>query len=188
MDLDETQLETEAAMEKAVDYLRQELRGVRTGRATPALVEFVKVDYYGSQSDLRQLALITVPDPGSIVIKPYDASSIQQVIKAIQAAGLGLNPASEGKQIRISVPPLSGERRVQLVGQVKQMGEQAKITIRNARRDGNKHVDQALKDKTQHLSEDSAEQAKEEIQELVKQYEKQVDELISTKAKEVQQM
>ena len=188
MDLDEAILVCEVAMEKAIDFLSQELRGIRTGRATPALVEYVKVDYYGSLTDLRQLALITVTDPGSILIKPYDASTIQLVVKAIQSSSLGLNPSAEGNQIRLSVPALSGERRQQLVAQVKQMGEQAKIAIRNARRDGNKHVDQALKDKTLHLSKDSAEQTKRETQDLVKKYEKKVDELMTAKAKEVQEV
>jgi len=186
MDLDEAILLCEEAMEKAVDFLGQELRGIRTGRATPALVEYVKVDYYGAPTDLRQLALITVPEPNSILIKPYDVSTIQQLVKAIQSSSLGLNPSSEGKQIRLSVPPLSGERRKQLVAQVKQMGEQAKVTIRNARRDGNKHVDQALKDKTLHLSEDSVEEAKQETQDLVKKYEKKVEHLMVAKTKEVQ--
>ena len=186
MDLDEIIFDNEQTMDKAVDHLKQELRGVRTGRATTALVEYIKVDYYGSATDLRQLALITVPEPTQILIKPFDASSIQQVVKAIQSSGLGLNPSSEGKQIRLIIPPLSGERRQQLVGQVKQFGEQAKISIRNARREANKQVDKAVKDKTLHLSEDDAERAKQETQELVKTYEKQVDDLISTKTREVQ--
>ena len=188
MDLDEIQLVAEEAMEKAVEYLRSELRGVRTGRASTGLVEFIKVDYYGSPTDLRQLAMITVPEPMQLLIKPFDASSIQLIIKAIAAAGLGLNPVAEGKQIRLSLPALSGDRRQQLIGSVKQMSEQSKIAIRNARRDANKQVDQAGKDKTQHLSEDDVEQVKQEIQDLLKKYEKKVDELIDAKIKEVQEV
>jgi len=188
MDLDEVLLTCEEGMEKAVDYLKHELRGVRTGRATTALVEYIKVDYYGATTDLRQLALITVPEPTQLLIKPYDATSVPQVVKAIQSSGLGLNPAAEGKQVRLILPTLSGDRRQQLVGQVKQMGEQAKVAIRNSRRDGNRQVDQALKDKTLHLSEDDGEQAKHETQELVKKYEKQVDSLVETKSKELQEI
>lgn len=188
MDLDEIQLTAEEAMEKAVEYVKSELRGVRTGRASTGLVEFIKVDYYGSMTDLRQLAMITVPEPVQLLIKPFDASSIQAILKAIQSAGLGLNPVSEGKQIRLSLPPLTGDRRQQLVASIKQMGEQSKVTIRNARRDANKQTDQAAKDKTLHLSEDDVEGVKQEIQDLLKKYEKQVDGLIDVKIKEVQQL
>jgi len=188
MDLDEIQLTAEEAMEKAVEYLRSELRGVRTGRAATGLVEFIKVEYYGSPTDLRQLAMITVPEPTQLLIKPFDASSVQLIIKAVAGAGLGLNPVAEGKQIRLSLPSLSGDRRQQLISTVKQMSEQSKVAIRNARRDANKQVDQAGKDKTQHLSEDDVDQAKEEIQDLLKKYEKKVDELIHAKVKEVQEV
>ena len=188
MDLDEAQLTAEEGMEKAIEYLKNELRGVRTGRATPGLVEFVKVDYYDSPTDLRQLAMISVSGVSQLVIKPFDVSSTQLIVKAIQAAGLGLNPMTEGKIIRINIPQLSGERRTQLISSVRQMGEQAKVTIRNARRDGNKHVDQAAKDKTLHISEDDVKGVKDEIQELVKTYEKQVEELVQTKTTEVQEL
>ena len=187
MDLDEALMTAEEGMEKAVGHLKQELRGVRSGRASAGLVEFVKVDYYESPTDLRQLAMITVTGPTQIVVKPFDTSTTQMIVKAIQAAGLGLNPMSEGKQIRINIPALSGERRTQLIGSVKQIGERAKVTIRNARRDGNKHVDQAGKDKTLHISEDDVKTTKAEIQDLVKDYEKQVDEAIDSKTREIQE-
>lgn len=186
MDLDEAQLEAEEAMEKSVTHLKSELRGIRTGRASPALVEYVKVDYYGSPTDLRQLAMITVPEPTQLLIKPFDKTSLQLCVKAIQNAGLGLNPASEGNQIRVNLPPLTGERRNQLIASVKQYGEQSKITIRNARRDANKHIDQAEKDKEQHLSEDDIKGAKDEVQDLVKKFEAAVEELVATKMNEVQ--
>lgn len=188
MDIDESLLTCEDSMDKAVDYLKGELRGVRTGRASTALVEFIKVDYYGSPTELRQLALINVPEPTQLLIKPFDASSTKEIGKAIEASGLGLNPTVEAKQIRLNLPSLSGDRRKQLIGSVKQMGEQAKVTIRNARRDANKHVDQVVKNKTQHLSEDSAEDAKDDVQKLLKKYEAMVDELIAAKTKEVQQV
>jgi len=188
MDLDEVLLEVESAMEKAVEYLRGELRGIRTGRASTALVEYVKVDYYGSQTDLRQLAMISVPEPTQLLIKPFDVSSVQAIVKAVQVSGLGLNPVAEGKQVRITLPPLTGDRRQQLIGSVKHMGEQAKVTIRNARRDANKSIQSAGKDKSLSLSEDDLEQAKQEIQETVKKYEAQVDELVDAKIKEVQEV
>ncbi len=186
MDLDDILLEAEEQMEKAVTYLKHELRGIRTGRASPALVEFIKVDYYGSSTDLRQLALISVPEVSQIIIKPFDQGSTQTIVKAIQSSGLGLNPMTEGKQIRLSVPALSGDRRNQLIGSVKQMAEQAKVAVRNARRDANKHIDQAGKDKANPVSEDAVESAKEDVQELLKKYEKQVDEAIEAKVKEIE--
>ncbi|GAB4187346.1 MAG: ribosome recycling factor [Phycisphaeraceae bacterium] len=188
MDIDEILLHCEESMEKAVEYLKNELRGVRTGRASTALVEYIKVDYYGTPTELRQLAVINVPEPTQILIKPFDASSTKEIAKAIQESGLGLTPTVEAKQIRLNLPPLSGERRNQLISSVKQMGEQAKVAIRNARRDANKHIDQALKDKTLHLSEDDAESAKEDVQDLLKKYEAKVDELVTAKTKEIQEI
>jgi ribosome recycling factor len=188
MDLDEIQLEAEEAMEKSVAYLKNELKGMRTGRATTALVEYVKVDYYGSPTDLRQLALISVADPTQIVIKPFDQGSTQAIVKAIQSSGLGLNPISEGKQVRISVPPLSGERRQQLVTSIRKMGEEAKVAVRNARRDANKHVDKTAKDKENPVSEDAVERTKDEIQDALKKYEKQIDDAIEHKSKEIMEV
>ena len=180
--------EVEKKMDKAIEAVDHELYALRTGRASTALVEFVKVDYYGSSSDLRQLALISVPEPTQILIKPFDPSSMQAIVKAIQAAGLGLNPIPDAKQIRLSIPPLTGERRQQLVANVKQMGEHAKVTLRNARRDANKHIDQMGKDKTLHISEDDVKATKEEVQELLKKYEKHLDEAIAARAKEIQEV
>lgn len=188
MDLDELILEAEEAMEKAVAYLKSELQGVRTGRASTALVEFIKVDYYGSSTDLRQLAMITTPDSTTIAIKPFDAGSTQTIVKAIQTSGLGLNPINDSKMIRVSIPALTGERRKQLGGTVKQMGEQAKVAVRNARRDANRHIDQAAKDKTSGISEDDVKSAHDEVQELLKKYEQQIDHAIELKQKEIQEV
>jgi len=187
MDLDETLLVAEEAMDKAQDYARSELRGIRTGRASTALVEYVKVEAYGSMTELRQLALISVPEPTQLLVKPFDGTTLQACAKGIQNAGLGLNPVVEGKQIRLVLPGLSGERRNQLIGTVKQIGEQSKVTLRNARRDANKAIDAAAKDKSQHISEDEAEGTKEEVQTLLKKYESQIEELISSKIKEIQE-
>ncbi len=188
MDLDESLLIAEDAMEKSVDYLKNELRGVRTGRASTGLIEFIKIDYYGSPTELRQLAIVSVPEPTQLLIKPFDPSSVQVMLKGIQNAGLGLNPVGEGKAIRVNIPSLSGDRRNQLITSVKQMGEQAKVAVRNARRDANKQIDQAEKDKTQHVSEDQAADAKDEIQTLLKKYEGQLEKLISAKVTEIQEI
>lgn len=185
MDLDEIILEAEEHMEKSVSYLKGELRGIRTGRASPAMVEYVKVDYYGSPTDLRQLAQVSVPEPTQLQIKPFDASAGKEIEKAIRDAGLGLNPMSEGGVIRLNVPPLSGERRKQLAASVKQMAEQAKVAIRNSRRDANKHIDQAEKDKSNHIAEDMAKDAKDSVDELTKKYEAQVTDATDAKTKEI---
>ncbi len=188
MDIDTIQLEAEEQMDKAIEYLKSELKGVRTGRASSALVEFVKIDYFGSMTDLRSLALISVPEPTQILIKPFDPSSTQAIVKGIQASGLGLNPMTEGKQIRLNLPSLSGERRQQLSVTVKQTGEQAKITLRNARRDANKHLEAMKKDKAVHISEDDVKRAGEEVQESLKEHEKHVDDMVAAKQKEIQEI
>ena len=188
MDIDEILMNTEEAMDKALDYLKSEMRGVRTGRASSGLVEFIKIDYFGSMSDLRSMALITAPEPSQILVKPFDPSSLQTIIKGIQNAGLGLNPMAEGKACRINIPPLSGDRRNQLISSIKEMGEKAKVSIRNARRDGNKQIDAAEKDKTLHISEDAVAGAKDEVQTLVKKYEADVEKLITSKTAEINEI
>lgn len=188
-DPDTILLETEEAMEKAVEYLKNELRGIRTGRASPAMVEFVKVDYYGTPTDLKSLAAISIPEPTQILIKPFDAGSIGEVKKAIETSGLGLNPNVEGgKQIRLNVPPLSGERRQQLSAKVRKMGEEQKVAIRNVRRDGNKHADALKNAPGKHVSEDEIETLKNEIQELLKKYEAEVDKRVEEKVREIEQV
>lgn len=188
MDIDEILLTAEEQMEKSLNYLKSELRGVRTGRASTGLVEFVKVECYGSMTDLRSVALVTVPEATQILIKPFDPSTTQSIIKGLQAAGLGLNPVAEGKQIRLNLPALSGENRQKLVASIKSMGEQAKVAIRNSRRDANKQIDTAAKDKSMALSEDAIEEAKNDVQELVKKYESQADALLQAKTTEIQEI
>ncbi|MFB3891248.1 MAG: ribosome recycling factor [Phycisphaerae bacterium] len=185
MALDDVMLEVEGNMESAVEYLRQEFRGIRTGRASAGLVDHLKVQYYGSPTDLRQLASISTPESNLIVIKPFDPNSLKDIERAIQTSELGINPNSDGKVIRLVIPPLSGERRQQLAGQLRKMSEAARVTIRNARRDGNKAVDALEKDGE--LSEDEAEKAREDVQGLTKQYEGKVDELLAAKTKEIQE-
>ena len=188
MDPDSILLEAEETMDKSVDYLKGELRGIRTGRASTALVEYVKVDYYGSATDLKSLAAISVPEATQILIQPFDPGSVGEIKKAIEKADLGVTPQVDGKVIRVSIPPLSGERRKQLAGQAKKMGEEAKVACRNTRRDANKHADQIAKDKSQNLSEDEIKTLKEEIQELLKKKEAQIDEMVEKKAKEISEV
>lgn len=184
-DPDTILLEAEESMEKGVEYLKQELRGIRSGRASTALVEYLKVNYYGSATDLKSIASISVPEPTQLLIKPFDAGAMEDIRKAIEQSDLGLNPMGEGKQIRLNIPPLSGERRQQLVGRCKKMGEETKVVLRNARRDANKHADNLDKQPGQHVSEDEVKTLKDEIQELLKKYEAQIDQAIEAKTKEV---
>ncbi len=184
MRLDEIAFEAEGKMEKAASFLSGEFRGIRTGRATTGLVEHIKVDYYGSSTPLQQLASLATPEANLIVIKPFDPSSIKDIERAILASELGITPQSDKRVIRLAVPQLSGERRKQLANQVKQMAEQGRISIRNIRREANKHIDQEQKDKN--ASEDEATKGKDEIQKLTKKYEDKVGELLKGKLSEIE--
>ena len=185
MAMDEILLEVEEKMESAVAYLCDELRGIRTGRASAGLVDHLKVEYYGSPTDLRQLATIATPEATLIVIRPFDPSSLKEIERAILASDLGITPNSDGKVIRLSVPPLSGERRHQLAAQVKKMAEANRVVIRNARRDGNKVADH--QQKAAKLTEDEDKKGKEDIQDLTKQYEEKINELLEAKVKEIEE-
>jgi ribosome recycling factor len=183
MDQDEILLDAEERMEKAVEVFQHALQGLRTGRATPGLVDSIRVDCYGSPTPLKQVANISVPEPQQIVIRPFDASLVQNIAKSIQASDVGLSPNVDGRLIRLNVPPLSGERRRQLVARVKELAEDARVAIRNIRRDGNKHADQAQKDKT--ITEDLRDQTKESIQDLTKKFEGKVNDMAAAKEKDV---
>ncbi|MBZ0171800.1 MAG: ribosome recycling factor [Phycisphaerales bacterium] len=180
--------ETEDSMKKALDYLQHELRGIRTGRASTALVEYVKVDYYGSPTDLKSLAAISVPEPHQILVKPFDNSAINAMKQGIESAGLGLNPQIEDKALRITIPALDQNRRKQLVSQVKKHAEEQKVVLRNARRDGNKHADGLAKQDGTHHSEDDISTLKDEIQELLKKYEGEIDGIVKKKSDEVMEV
>ncbi|MCP4379009.1 MAG: ribosome recycling factor [bacterium] len=185
MAIDDILLLVEEEMDSAVVYLRSEFAGIRTGRASSGLVDHIKVDYYGSPTDLRQLASVATPEASLIVIKPFDPSSIKDIEKAIKASGLGINPMVDGKVIRLQVPPLSIERRQQLVGQLKKMAEACRVTIRNARRDGNKTSDKEQKEST--LTEDECKKCKDSIQNLTKKFEGMVNDALASKTVEVQE-
>src|SRR6266487_1984582 len=147
MTTEEILFETEERMEKAINVFRDELRGLRTGRATPALVDNMKVEYYGSPTPLKQLAQISTPDPQQIVIRPFDPSCLKDIEKAIRSSDLGMSPNNDGKMIRLTVPPMSGEQRQKMATRIKKSAEDAKVACRNIRRDGNKHFDHAEKEK-----------------------------------------
>jgi ribosome recycling factor len=183
MDQDEILLDAEERMEKAVEVLHGQLQGLRTGRATAGLVDSIRVDYYGSPTPLKQIANIGIPEPQQILIRPFDVSTLTSIAKAIQSSDTGLSPNSDGRVIRLNVPPLSNERRRQLSGRVKELAEEARIAIRNVRRDANKHADQGEKDKT--LTEDVCKQTKDQIQELTKKNEGKVNDMAAAKEKEV---
>ncbi len=165
--------EHETSMKKAVDFLDNEYKSLRTGRASTGLIDNLRVLYYGNMTPLNQMATINAPDAGSLVIKPFDPASGKDIEKAIRTSDLGLTPMTDGQVIRLPIPPLSGERRKQIASQVKQMAEQARISIRNIRRDANKHLDDEEKSKL--ISEDQRDSAKKEIDELTKKYTAEID-------------
>lgn len=175
-------------MAKAVDFLKQELRGIRTGRAHAGLIEHIKIEVasYGSTMELRELATISVPEPTTLLVKPFDPGTLKDIEKCLRTSELGITPMNDGKAIRLPVPPLSGERRQQLVQQTKKMAEAQKITVRNARRDANKAADAAEKAKT--ISEDQASDLKDTVQKLTKRYEDEIDSILTAKAKEIEEV
>ncbi|MFA5293572.1 MAG: ribosome recycling factor [Phycisphaerae bacterium] len=170
-------------MEKAFEFLMSEFKTVRTGRASTGLVENLRVEYYGTPTPLKQIATLSIPETSMIVIKPFDPASIKDIEKAIKSSDLSIAPMSDGKIIRLSVPPLSGERRKQLAAQVKQLGEQSKVSIRNIRRDANKKLDDDQKAKL--LTEDDRDHGKKEMDELTRIYTDRIDKSIKLKTDEV---
>ncbi|MBD3337331.1 MAG: ribosome recycling factor [Candidatus Eisenbacteria bacterium] len=177
------QKKTEDRMQKSLEALRQEFTSVRTGRATPALLDGVRVDYYGSPVPLRQIASVSAPEPRLLVVQPYDKSAMGDVERAIQKADLGLNPSNDGQLIRIPIPALTEERRQDLVRQVKKTAEEFKVSVRNIRRDSIEELRKQEKDKE--ISEDEMHRGQSEIQKLTDSYIEKVDEMLSGKEKEI---
>jgi ribosome recycling factor len=175
--------DAEERMEKALGVLKNNLAGIRTGRATPGLLDSVKVTVYGSATPLKQLASVGAPEPSQLLIRPFDPSTIKDIEKAIVASELGLNPQNDGKIIRINIPPLSTDVRKKLVARIKELAEETRVSIRNVRRDANKAIETAEKDKT--ISEDDRDKTKDEIQELTKKYEASVGELAKNREADV---
>ncbi len=170
-------------MAKAVEHVQQQLAKVRTGRASAALLDPIKVEYYGEATPLAQVGSVSVPDARSIVIQPWDRTVLNAIEKAILAANLGITPQSDGQVIRISVPPLTEERRKDIVKQCKKMAEDGKLAVRNVRRDANEELKKA--EKTEHFSEDDRKRGEEEIQKHTDRYIKDIDTVLAAKEKEV---
>jgi len=180
---DEILLDAEERMEKAGDFFRQELVGLRTGRTSPALIDSVRVIYYGNPTPLKQIANVSAPEPQQLVVRPFDQGVLKDIEKAILTSDLGLTPQNDGKIIRITVPALSGDQRKKLSARVKDLAEDARVSVRNIRRDANKHVDTAEKEKT--LTEDDSKRIKELIQDLTKKYESKINESAEKKTAEI---
>ncbi len=181
--IDDVMLQAEENMEKALDSLHYEMARIRTGRANPQILDPVRVDYYGAQTPLNQLASISTPEANQLLVKPYDKSAIKEVEKAIQAANLGLNPNNEGDQLRIVLPKLNEERRKQLVKQTKEIAEEARVKIRNARREANDAIKKLEKQKE--LTEDDSKEYQEDVQKLTDKYIAKVDESFKNKEEDL---
>jgi ribosome recycling factor len=183
MDLDEVLLEAEGAMEKAVEFMTHEFASIRTGKASPALVENLDVEAYGSMMKLKQVALITTPEARLIVIQPFDASTTRDIERAINESRLGIAPAVDGKIIRIPIPELSEERRRDLVKTIKQISEESKVRVRACRREA---MDSAKKmQKDGDITEDDLRGAEEDIQKLTDTYVAKVEQHVSSKEAEI---
>jgi ribosome recycling factor len=177
---------TEESMKKSIETLKHELMGIRTGKANPGLLEGVKVSYYGQMVPLRQVANIAVPEPRLITIQPWEKPLIPEIEKAVRASGLGLNPIVEGAMLRLPIPPLTEERRKELVKLVKKYGEDTRIAVRNIRRDTNERFKKL--EKEHKLSEDEMHSRQEDVQKMTDKFIKQVDEVIATKEKEIMEV
>ncbi len=178
--------EAEEGMKKSLGHLRADLKKIRTGRANPALLDGIQVDYYGTMTPLNQLANLTAPDPKLIVISPYDKGALQGIEKAIQASDLGLTPSNDGKVVRIPIPPLTEERRKELVKHVKKVAEDHKLGVRDARRDALSALKGFESDGS--LPADDRRRGEKQVQELTDRYVKEIDEQADGKEQEILQV
>lgn len=183
MSLRDVQAQSKARMEKTLEDVRAELATIRTGRATVSLLDHVKVEYYGTPTPVNQLATLSVPEPSLILVQPWDVSQIGNIEKAIRASDLGLNPMNDGKLIRVPIPPLTEERRKELVKHLHRVLEDHRVAVRNIRRDANELIKRLLKDKK--ISEDEERKAHDEEQKITDDYIKKIDELGKGKEKDV---
>jgi ribosome recycling factor len=170
-------------MEKALSDLQHEMASIRTGRASVSILDQIRVDYYGTPTPLNQIANLHVPEPSMITIQPWDVSQIGPIEKAIRVSDLGLNPANDGKMIRLPIPPLTEERRKELVKKLHGVAEHHRVSVRNIRRDGNEAIKKLLKDKK--ITEDDDKRAHDEIQKLTDGYMGKIDQAAKTKEKEI---
>ena len=175
-----------SGMDKAIDVLKRDLSKVRTGRASLSILDDVKVEYYGTPTLLNQVGTLAVPEPRMITIQPWEKNLIPEIEKAILKSDLGLNPASDGRLVRLVFPPLTEERRKEMVKQVKRMGEDAKVAIRNSRRDANDTLKQLEKDKD--ISEDEQKRGEKEVQDLTDDFVAKVDQIVAEKEKDLMEI
>ena len=180
---DDVLLEADDKMSKSVEFLHQELSGLRTGKASPSLVENINVEYYGTQTRLRQIAGISIPEPRLIVINSYDPSALQAIEKAIIASNLGITPMNDGRVIRLPIPELSEERRKDLTKVAHRLTEEARVAIRAVRRDSNEHI--KTLEKTHKITEDERDLALEEIQKYTDKFIKKADDMLAAKEKDI---
>jgi ribosome recycling factor len=184
--ISEIKKQAQEKMDKAIQVLKKDLLTLRAGRANPALLDKVLVEYYGSEMPINQLANISTPDPRTLTIQPWDKSALGAIEKAILKSELGLTPSNDGNVIRISIPPLTEERRTELVKVARKRGEDAKVAIRNVRRDANDEIKKM--EKAGEISEDDARRAQVEIQKLTDKTIKDVDQVVSAKEKEIMEI
>jgi ribosome recycling factor len=173
----------EEKMHKAIEVTREEFLGVRTGRASPALVQRITVEYYGTPTPLQQLATISVPDPRSLAITPYDKNSLSAISKAIQSSDLGITPSDDGQTIRLAFPQLTEERRKELIKMVKDRAEHGRVSIRNIRRHAKEEIDKDIKEGT--ASEDDGHRAEKELQKLTDRFVGEIDDMVKRKEAEL---
>jgi len=178
--------ETESRMKKTVEYFRRDLNTLRAGRATPALVEKIMVDYYGTPTPINQLAGISAPEPRLLVIQPWDKTQMEAVEKAIATSDLGIHPQSDGNVIRLAVPQLTEERRNELVRVIRKKAEEERVAVRNARRDANDYLKDAAKEGE--ISEDERDKGLEEVQKLTDRHVEEIDKLLKAKEKELMEV
>ena len=173
-------------MEAAIEHLKKDMAGLRTGRASTALLDGIRIDYYGTPTPLKQIANVSVPESRLITVQPWEPGMMKEIEKAIQASGLGLNPSNDGKLIRIPIPSLTEERRKELIKVCKKHGEDTKVAVRNIRRDGNEELKHLQKDSK--ISEDELRRSEAEIQKLTDQYVQKVDQVLVKKEEEIMEV
>ena len=181
--MDEIALDAQGRMNKSIDSLRQTLATLRTGRASPAILAGIEIDYDGSMTPINQISSITVPEPRQLLVKPYDKNDVKAIVSAINAANIGLNPINEGLVIRLIIPALTEERRIEITKQAKRYGEEGKVAIRNIRRE---YVDLVKEDDS--MSEDFQKRALDDIQKVTDEAIKQIDQIVAEKEKELLQI
>lgn len=184
--IDKLSSDAEGRMKKTIDAVKHQLASIRTGKAIPAILDSVKVEYYGTPTPVPQVASVSAPEARLLVVQPWDKTVVAEVVKAIQTSDLGLNPQVEGQIIRIPIPPLSEERRRDLVKLVKKYGEEGKVALRNIRRDVNDELKRAQKAKS--VSEDQMHDGFDKVQKLVEDYSKKVDDLTTKRESEVMEI